>query len=197
MRLAPSCGLGVGTHTLYLVLGVLLRRSVPSSGVSSRNKVNGVGFSVSVMVSLRMREILKRGRSQSSRFIRCMYLGHLPIGFAHSPGKLPRKVDTNGLDVGRMEWSRWTQPADRRFSLRGSVLAISSTVAYTIGLTWGGVTAPWGSAMVLVPLVLGLIGLVVFIAYEATFPKHPLVSASLCTVIQIASHPSRTRCRSP
>ena len=52
---------------------------------------------------------------------------------------------------------------------------ISSTVAYTIGLTWGGITAPWGSDTVLVPLVLGFVGLVVFIAYEATYATYPLV----------------------
>lgn len=57
---------------------------------------------------------------------------------------------------------------------------IASTVAYTIGLTWGGITAPWGSAKVLVPLVFGLVGLGVFIAYEAVLAKYPLVCISLC-----------------
>ncbi|KAH0828708.1 MFS general substrate transporter [Lanmaoa asiatica] len=56
----------------------------------------------------------------------------------------------------------------------GNFLVISSTVAYTIGLTWGGITAPWSSATVLVPLVLGFFGLGVFIAYEATLAKRPL-----------------------
>ncbi|KAI9572003.1 major facilitator superfamily domain-containing protein [Boletus coccyginus] len=76
----------------------------------------------------------------------------------------------------------------------GSFLAISSTVAYTTGLTWGGVTAPWGSVMVLVPLVLGLIGLVVFIAYEATFAKHPLVPFSLMTNLTSVSGYIQTFC---
>lgn len=69
--------------------------------------------------------------------------------------------------------------------------------AYTIGLTWGGITAPWDSATVLVPLVLGLVGLVVFIAYEATLATDPLVRPSLCALIPIASHVVRTRCHSP
>ncbi|KAI9566089.1 major facilitator superfamily domain-containing protein [Boletus coccyginus] len=61
----------------------------------------------------------------------------------------------------------------------GNFLVISSTAAYTIGLTWGGVIAPWGSIKVLVPLVLGLIGLGVFVVYEATLAEHPLVPFSL------------------
>ena len=71
---------------------------------------------------------------------------------------------------------------------RGNFLVISSTVAYTIAFTWGGLIAPWGSAKVLVPLVLGLVGLVVFIAYEATIATHPLVRASLCNCIRAPSH---------
>ncbi|KAN0098036.1 hypothetical protein V8E55_002482 [Tylopilus felleus] len=63
----------------------------------------------------------------------------------------------------------------------GNFLVIASTVAYTIGLTWGGITAPWGSAKVLVPLVFGLVGLGVFIAYEAVLAKYPLVPFSLMT----------------
>lgn len=55
---------------------------------------------------------------------------------------------------------------------------IASTAAYSIGLTWGGITDPWGSVTVLVPLILGLIGLGVFIVYDATFAKHPPVRIS-------------------
>lgn len=83
--------------------------------------------------------------------------------------------------LGRMDWM-WVRliTADstgltKNSAGRGNLLVIGSTVAYTIGLTWGGTTAPWGSATVLVPLVLGLVGLMVFIAYEATFATHPLV----------------------
>ena len=79
---------------------------------------------------------------------------------------------------------------------RGNFLVISSTVAYTIAFTWGGLIAPWGSAKVLVPLVLGLVGLVVFIAYEATIATHPLVRASLCNRIGATFHLARIRCHS-
>jgi MFS family permease len=69
----------------------------------------------------------------------------------------------------------------RRMDWMGNLLVIASTIACTIGLTWGGTTAPWGSATVLVPLVLGVVGLVVFKAYEATIASHPLVPLALVT----------------
>ncbi|KAF8121641.1 hypothetical protein EV363DRAFT_1301762 [Boletus edulis] len=56
----------------------------------------------------------------------------------------------------------------------------------TIGLTWGGTTYTWGSVNVLIPLVLGLVGLGTFIAYEVTLTKYPLVPFALMT--NVTSH---------
>ncbi|KAF8553816.1 MFS general substrate transporter [Imleria badia] len=78
----------------------------------------------------------------------------------------------------------------------GNFLVILSIVAYTIGLTWGGITAPWSSATVLVPLVLGFVGLVVFIAYEAIYAKYPLVPFSLLTNLTSISGYIQTFCSS-
>ena len=57
----------------------------------------------------------------------------------------------------------------------GTFLVIASTAACVIGLTWSGVQYSWTSAPVLVPLIAGLVGLAVFIAYEGIIPEHPLV----------------------
>ncbi|KAH0828709.1 major facilitator superfamily domain-containing protein [Lanmaoa asiatica] len=76
----------------------------------------------------------------------------------------------------------------------GNFLVISSTVAYTIGLTWGGITAPWSSATVLVPLVLGFFGLVVFITYEATLARWPLAPISIMTNLTSISGYIQTFC---
>jgi hypothetical protein len=44
-----------------------------------------------------------------------------------------------------------------------------------IALTWGGIQFPWSSARVLVPLILGLLGLAGFLVYEAKLAQHPIV----------------------
>ena len=56
---------------------------------------------------------------------------------------------------------------------------MGSTAAFVIGLTWGGVTHPWSSAQVLVPLIVGMIELAVFIIYEGLFASHPIVRLCL------------------
>ena len=178
-----------GSHT-GIAFGVLLHRSDLSLEVVSRHRDNGVGSSVRVAILHRLPGTLSQySRPQPSYFIRCMFVGHLPTGSAHSPGKLPRKTYANGLGVCLNAVVAANDPTYRNFTDRGNFLVITSTIACTIGLTWGGITAPWGSAKVLVPLVLGLVGLGVFIAYEATLAHYPLVCAFLlCALIGIVSH---------
>ena len=63
------------------------------------------------------------------------------------------------------------------FILRsGNFIVVASTTSTVIGLTWGGVNYSWSSAQTLVPLILGLTGLVVFFLYEIYVAKEPLVS---------------------
>jgi hypothetical protein len=84
-----------------------------------------------------------------------------------------RKAGKDGLDVSKvfhvLDCARL-----RLFS--GNVLVIASTAALVVALTWGGVFFPWSSFHVLVPLILGAAGMVVFLVYEARFAKHPIVS---------------------
>ncbi|CAK7236773.1 hypothetical protein SBRCBS47491_009751 [Sporothrix bragantina] len=55
-----------------------------------------------------------------------------------------------------------------RIDYAGNLLLIASTVAVLYALTYGGTRLPWSSGQVIGPLVVGLLGLVLFMAYEAT-----------------------------
>ena len=54
-------------------------------------------------------------------------------------------------------------------------MVIASTTSIVIGLTWGGVVYAWSSARVLVPLILGIVGLLGFFVYEARWATNPMV----------------------
>ncbi|KAJ7774443.1 major facilitator superfamily domain-containing protein [Mycena olivaceomarginata] len=56
-----------------------------------------------------------------------------------------------------------------------NAIIISSTAACSIGLTWGGIEFSWNSAHVLVPLILGVVGIAAFLLYEAKMTRFPLV----------------------
>ncbi|EGO18747.1 hypothetical protein SERLADRAFT_364217 [Serpula lacrymans var. lacrymans S7.9] len=74
-----------------------------------------------------------------------------------------------------------------RMDWLGNFIVIASTTSCIIALTWGGVQYPWSSARVLVPLILGLVGLFVFIVYESYVPKYPMIPFSLLSTVTGAS----------
>ncbi|KAJ6482029.1 major facilitator superfamily domain-containing protein [Mycena vitilis] len=66
-----------------------------------------------------------------------------------------------------------------RIDYLGNILVVAATTSTIIGLTWGGIQFPWGSAHVLVPLIIGILGLVGFLVYEGRYAKHPMVPFSV------------------
>ena len=61
----------------------------------------------------------------------------------------------------------------------GTVLFIGSTTSLLIPITWGGVMYSWSHWRTLVPLIIGIVGNIVFIAYEKYLAKEPLIRLSI------------------
>ncbi|KAG9121240.1 hypothetical protein FRC07_002889 [Ceratobasidium sp. 392] len=61
----------------------------------------------------------------------------------------------------------------------GNFLVIGSTTSTVIALTWAGARYPWSSYRVLVPLIVGLAGLGVTLAYEFTLAVEPIIPREL------------------
>ncbi|EIN09241.1 iron permease [Punctularia strigosozonata HHB-11173 SS5] len=64
--------------------------------------------------------------------------------------------------IGRLDWI-------------GNAIIISSTTSLSIGLAWGGVQFSWSSWHVLLPICLGVIGIVAFFFVEALWVVEPTV----------------------
>lgn len=56
----------------------------------------------------------------------------------------------------------------KRIDFGGNSLLIASVIAILLSLTWGGTLHSWGSWRTLVPLILGSLGLVAFVALQST-----------------------------
>ena len=67
----------------------------------------------------------------------------------------------------------------RRVDWIGSVIFIGSTTSFLIPVTWGGVSYPWSSWRTLVPLLIGVAGLIAFVLYEALVAPEPLIRLSI------------------
>ncbi|KAF7339985.1 MFS general substrate transporter [Mycena venus] len=57
----------------------------------------------------------------------------------------------------------------------GNVFIISSTCSCMLGLSWAGIVFPWSSPQVLVPLIVGLLGLLWSVYYESRWPAKPTI----------------------
>ncbi|KAE8153336.1 major facilitator superfamily domain-containing protein [Aspergillus avenaceus] len=61
----------------------------------------------------------------------------------------------------------------------GTILFTGSISSFLIPLSWGGVMHDWWSWRTLVPLLLGVAGLVAFCVYEYLIPKEPMIPHSV------------------
>ncbi|VUC28736.1 unnamed protein product [Clonostachys rosea] len=68
----------------------------------------------------------------------------------------------------------------KRIDYLGNAILMASSVSVLIALTWAGPIYPWSDARVLVPLLVGLAGLVGFCVYEGSgIPQMPVIPLRL------------------
>ncbi|EFR05316.1 hypothetical protein MGYG_08327 [Nannizzia gypsea CBS 118893] len=67
----------------------------------------------------------------------------------------------------------------RRIDYIGAVLFIASAVSFLIPITWGGVMYDWSSWRTLVPLILGIAGLVGNMLYETCVAAEPMIPVTV------------------
>ncbi|KAL2809258.1 fungal trichothecene efflux pump-domain-containing protein [Aspergillus granulosus] len=69
----------------------------------------------------------------------------------------------------------------RRIDIPGGILMAAGLVLFLIGFNWGGQAYPWRSARIISFLTVGLALLLVFVAYEICFARHPMFPWCLLT----------------
>ena len=67
----------------------------------------------------------------------------------------------------------------RRIDYIGTILFVGSLSSFLIPLTWGGVLYPWDSWRTLVPLIIGVVGLIIFTFYEYRFATDPIIPPAI------------------
>ncbi|KAJ5222929.1 uncharacterized protein N7469_009169 [Penicillium citrinum] len=63
----------------------------------------------------------------------------------------------------------------RRIDYGGTILFVGSLSSFLIPLTWGGVSYAWDSWRTLVPLLIGVSGLIAFMFYEYHWASEPII----------------------
>ncbi|KAK0613136.1 major facilitator superfamily domain-containing protein [Bombardia bombarda] len=67
----------------------------------------------------------------------------------------------------------------RRVDVVGGLLSVAGLALFEVGVLGGGYEHPWSSAVVLVPLILGVVFVAAFVAWEVWGAKYPMVPRRL------------------
>ena len=70
-------------------------------------------------------------------------------------------------------------PKISRFDWMGVGLLTASATSFLMAVSWGNSMFPWSSWQTIVPVVLGLVGLMAFVVYEATVPGDPVIRLAI------------------
>lgn len=70
-------------------------------------------------------------------------------------------------------------PKISRFDWMGVGLLTASATSFLMAVSWGNSMFPWSSWRTIVPAVLGLLGLVAFVVYEAIVPNEPVIRLAI------------------
>ncbi|KAF9459239.1 MFS multidrug transporter [Collybia nuda] len=157
---------GIGGGAIQSISTIVVSDLV---SLQERGKYNGL-LGMTWAVATSVGPLIGGALAQQGRWRWVFYL-NLPIcgvalGLCVIFMRLPTPPGTLREKVKKMDWI-------------GNFLVVSSTTSLVIALTWGGARYPWSSARVLVPLILGIVGLLAFFIHEMFAATHPMVPREL------------------
>ncbi|KAK0732343.1 major facilitator superfamily domain-containing protein [Apiosordaria backusii] len=78
----------------------------------------------------------------------------------------PEKKRTFAESLAAVDWA-------------GGILFIASISSFLVGLTWAGTQFPWNSYQTLVPIIVGIVGILLSVMYEIHVPALPFLRVSV------------------
>jgi MFS family permease len=63
----------------------------------------------------------------------------------------------------------------------GTLISMGAIPALLMPITWGGIMYPWNHPSTVVPMVVGVLGVVGFICYEKYVPSNPMIRLAVFT----------------
>ncbi|GJE93665.1 MFS general substrate transporter [Phanerochaete sordida] len=153
---------GAGGGSLMAITSIVISDLVPLADRAMYNALMGLTWGVAAAIG----PVVGGAFTQDGQW-RWLFYMNLPIaGAAAALALLFMRLKTPPgsfkSKMARMDWI-------------GNFLIIASTTACVVALSWGGIRYAWGAPRVVVPLVLGLVGIVVFLVYEARWAREPIV----------------------
>ncbi|KAI1456980.1 MFS general substrate transporter [Annulohypoxylon moriforme] len=168
MLIAGRAVQGAGSGGMTAIMGIVISDLVPLRLRSSYQAILAMTYAIGMAIG----PVVGGAIVQNTTWRWVFYI-NLPVG---------------GVSLAllwlflRVKWDRETKIRDKlkRIDVVGNALLVASTVSVLIALTWAGSQYSWSSYHVLVPFIIGLVGLVGFFCLEgSTWIPEPVMPLRL------------------
>jgi EmrB/QacA subfamily drug resistance transporter len=156
MMIAGRCIQGMGSGGIMMLLDLIVCDLVP---LRERAKYIGVQMSTSG-VAATLGPLIGGAIVQNISWRWTFYI-NLPIG-----GLVFASIALF-LNVKHKKEPNW-KASLARLDLLGNTIFVASVVSLLLGLVMGGQTFPWSSWRIILPIVLGVVGVAVFLVYQGS-----------------------------
>ncbi|KAJ5631074.1 uncharacterized protein N7484_011174 [Penicillium longicatenatum] len=167
LLIAARCIQGIGGGGILALTEILIADLVP---LRQRGKWFSIKFEASAVGTV-FGPLIGGVFTQSSASWRWILWFNLPfcgLGLILIPILL--KLERNPVSI---------RQSLAKVDYSGSFLFVASLTSFLIPITWGGIMFSWSSWHTLVPLILGLAGLLGFCVYEAYVAAQPLIPSGV------------------
>lgn len=144
---------GLGGGAIISLSSIVVSDMVPLSERGGYNGLIGLTWTVGIAIGPLVGGALAEAGAWRWLFYLNLPVCAISLGLVLVFMRLPTPPGTLKKKLAAIDWV-------------GNILVVGASTALVIGLTWGGVRHPWSDARVLVPLILGLVGLAVFFVVE-------------------------------
>ncbi|THU94393.1 MFS general substrate transporter [Dendrothele bispora CBS 962.96] len=159
---------GVGSGGIFALTQIVLSDLVP---LKDRG-VFGAILTLAAMFAVSIAPIVAGGLADHGQWRWLFYLNLFTSGLSASLVAFLLRLKTpEGSLMQKLNMIDWC----------GTLIFSGASISLGIGLTWAGTERPWGSVTVLVPIILGLFGMIGMYIWESLVATHPLIPFSIMT----------------
>jgi hypothetical protein len=207
----PFCAIGLVAVPIWLRYE---EKGVPSDGVAVSGSVRQSPSNISQPMAIVPEKVTRRSDTPSVDWD----APNWEVSTLHAEAEIKEATKGDRSSSGKRASTLDGQAVTKKVTIGrklssvdwiGSILMVASSTSILVGLSWGGNKYQWRSPAVLIPIVVGLGGIVITVLYEKRYARNPFlrlsifqhwsgIVVSICTIIQgyLVSAPYTIYCTS-
>ncbi|KAI0332875.1 iron permease [Cubamyces sp. BRFM 1775] len=158
---------GIGSGAIQVLVAIVIADLVPLKDRGFFQALTGATFSFASAIGPFIGGAITQRTTWRWLFYLNLPLCGIAFGIVFLFLRLRKPaVDNYLVSIKSMDWI-------------GNTVIIGSATSCMIAITWAGVSFPWASVQVIVPLAVGLVGFAIALLYDAYIALYPVIPAAI------------------